>query len=337
MSGVEAWLDETPGETRGAIARDGRFTHLLVDREDTPPHHRLGARVVGRVTERARGLDAAFVDLGCEGPPGFLPGKVGAVGERLELEVTAEPRESKGPVLRRLGPGEGAPRLLSPGPTVRETLTALAPGVAPVEGAAEAIRAVMEAEGEALSERVLVPDLGLDVTVQRTRALIAVDLDLAADAPRAARDRANRRGLAEAARLIRLKAWGGLVVVDLIGSAQDGDKVISAARDAFDGPQVAFGPLSRFGLLQLSLPWSRTPVEETLLRGGAAVAGALAGVRALRLALLEDRAAPRLTLRLPAAEAAVAGPLVARLGPRAALRADADRAPGAHMVVEDRS
>lgn len=336
MSQLEAWLDDTPGETRGAVARDGRFTHLLIDREVTPPQHRFGARVVGRVIERARGLDAAFVDLGCDGPPGFLPGKAGAVGERLELEVTAEPRETKGPTLRRIGAGEGAPRLLSPGPTVRKSLAALAPGVAPVEGA-EAIRAVVEAEQEAVTDHVAVPDLGLDVAVQRTRALIAVDLDLVADAPRAARDRANRRGLQESARLIGLKGWGGLVVVDLIGGAQDGEKVMSAARAAFDGPRVAFGPLSRFGLLQLSLPWTRMPVEEVLRRGGPDLSTAIAGVRALRLALLEDRAAPRLTLVLPPPAADLAAPLVSRLGPRAALRADAATAMGAHMVVEDRS
>ncbi|MBU2118268.1 MAG: RNA-binding protein, partial [Alphaproteobacteria bacterium] len=151
MSAVEAWLDETPGETRGVVARDGRFTHLLIHREGVTAAHRLGARVVGRVTERARGMDAAFVDLGCDGPPGFLPGKAGAVGERLEFEVVAEPRESKGPTLRRLGAGEGAPRLLEPGPTIRESLAVLAPGVAPVEGA-EAIRAAMEAHEEALSD-----------------------------------------------------------------------------------------------------------------------------------------------------------------------------------------
>lgn len=335
MSEVEAWLDETPGETLGVAARDGRFTHLLIHREGVPPAHRLGARVVGRVTERARGMDAAFVDLGCDGPPGFLPGKAGTVGERLELEVVAEPRESKGPTLRRLGAGEGAPRLLAPGPTIREALAVLAPGVAPVEGA-EAIRAAMEAHEEAMSDRVVLADLGLDVAVQRTRALIAVDLDLAADAPRAGRDRANRRGLAEAARLIDLKSWGGLVVVDLIGGAQDGEKAMAAARAAFAGPQVAFGPLSRFGLLQLSLPWRRTPVEEASRAGGPALSAAVAGVRALRLALLEDRAAPRLTLRLPPAAAGPAAELVGRLGPRAGLRIDADLPAGAHMIVEER-
>lgn len=335
MSEVEAWLDETPGETRGTVARDGRFTHLLIHREGVPAQHRLGARVVGRVTERARGMDAAFVDLGYDGPPGFLPGKAGAVGERIEVEVVAEPRETKGPTLRRIGAGQGAPRLLAPGPSVRESLAFLAPDVAPVEGAA-AIRAVREAEEEALSDHAVLDDLGLDVAVQRTRALIAVDLDLSADAPRAARDRANRRGLAEAARLIGLKAWGGLVVVDLIGGAGNGEAVLAAARAAFTGPEVGFGPLSRFGLLQLSLPWRRTPIEESSRAGGPALSAAVAGVRALRLALLEDRGAPHLTLVLAPTEAGFAAPLVAQLGPRAGLRADATRAAGTHMIVEDR-
>ena len=335
MTRVEAWLDEAPGETRGAVAVDGRFTRLLIHREITPPPHRLGARVVGRVIERAAGLEGAFVDLGAADPPGFLPGKAGAVGEKLELEVVAEPREAKGPTLRRLGPGQGDPRLLAAGPSIRERLAELAPGVAPVEGA-EAIRAVTDAEDAALADRMLVPELGLDVAVQRTRALIAVDLDLAGAQPRAARDRANRRGLAEAARLIGLKAWGGLVVVDLIGSAQNGDVALAAARAAFVGPQVAFGPLSRFGLLQLSLPWRDAPVEEALTRDGPDMRVALDGVRALRLAMLEDRGAPRLTLALPRGPAALAAPLVARLGPRAALRTDAALAPGAHVVGEER-
>ncbi len=335
MSRVEAWLDETPGETRGAVAVDGRFTRLLIHRETTPAGHRLGARVVGRVIGRARGLDAAFVDLGVDGPPAFLPGKAGVEGEKLELEVVAEPREAKGPTLRRLAPGQGDPRLLAAAPSIRQRLAALAPGGAPVEGA-EAIRAVIEAEDAALADRTVVPELGLDVAVQRTRALVAVDLDLAAEAPRPARDRANRRGLVEAARLIGLKAWGGLVVVDLIGAGQDGDKALAAAKAAFAGPQVAFGPVSRFGLLQLSLPWRDAPVDEALSRDGPDLRAALTGVRALRLALLEDRGAPRLTLTLPSGPAALAAPLVARLGPRAAIRADAALVPGAHVVEEER-
>ena len=63
MSGaVEVFLDETPGETRGAVMRDGRYTHLLIHRDDDAAQTRLGARSIGRVTEVNQGLRGAFVE-----------------------------------------------------------------------------------------------------------------------------------------------------------------------------------------------------------------------------------------------------------------------------------
>ena len=47
------------------------------------------ARVVGRVTERARGMDAAFVDLDCDGPPGFLPGPILSCATGMPLTTHA--------------------------------------------------------------------------------------------------------------------------------------------------------------------------------------------------------------------------------------------------------
>ena len=79
---------------------------------------------------------------------------------------------------------------------------------------------------------------GIDLAVQRTRALIAVDIDYAhlpgRDA-RKGRERANREGLKHAARLIRLAHWGGLVAIDLVGANLNPDAVMTAARSAFDG------------------------------------------------------------------------------------------------------
>lgn len=343
MSAIEAFLDETPGETRGVVVRDGRFEHILIDREDDTPEHRLGARVAGRVVEVHAGLKGAFVDLGVAAH-GFLPLRGGArvgEGDRIEVEISAEPRERKGPALRLVGPATGAPRLLRAGPTVREALAMLAPGVEPVTGAA-AIEAGMQAEETAAGGGGLFPDTGLDLMVERTRALVAVDLDLA-PAPGVqtgakARERANRQGLAEAARLLRLKRWAGLVAVDLVGTGHDGAAVLAAARRAFgDEPGIAYGPVSRFGLLQLTLPWGRTPLEEVF--NGAdgrrrADQRAQDVVRALRLALLRDTAAPRIRATCAPDEARLAAPLVARLGPRAELRADPAIAPGAFSVEE---
>ncbi len=338
---VEVFLDDTPGEVRGVIARDGRFEHLLIQREDGAAEHRLGARCVGRIAEVHPGLKGAFVDLGSI-VHGFLPFRGQdqlAVGQKVEVEISAEPREGKGPTLRLIGAGEGAPRLLAAGPTVAETLARLAPGVEPVTGLA-AIQAGWEAEEEAGWPGELFPDTGLDLMVQRTRALIAVDMDLAPapgvsfGAP--ARTRANRQGLHAAARLIRLKSWGGLVAIDLIGTGQDGDVVMAAAKQAFGGdPDVVFGPVSRFGVLQLALPWRRTPLEEVLNgpdRRRRPEQRAQDIVRGVRFALLSDTTRSRIIARAASEDAALAAPLVARLGPRAHLESD----PALAFLIEDR-
>jgi Ribonuclease G/E len=328
---VETFLDDSPGEVRGMVVRDGRFERLLIHRESDDPRRRLGARSVGRVAAVDAGLKGAFVDLDAGEPFGFLPLRKSdraAVGEKVEVEVSAEPREHKGPALRLIGAGEGEPRLLRPGPTVANMLARLAPGVEPRTGAA-AMRASLEAEQEALAPGGLFAHLGVRLAVERTRALVAVDID---HAPTPGRDgrrdkgRANRDGLAQAARLIRLKSWGGLVAVDLVGTGHDGAATLAAAKAAFgNDPEVAYGPVNRFGVLMLSLPWRETPLEERLLGPDGRPTletRAIDGVRRLALALAEETAAPYLTLRCPPAIAAPAETLAARLGPRARVKAD---------------
>lgn len=344
MSEVEVFLDDTPGEVRGVVVRDGRFEHLLIQREDDVPEHRLGARCIGRIFDVHPGLKGGFVDLGTI-VHGFLPFRGQdrlAAGQKIEVEVTAEPREGKGPTLRLIGAGEGAPRLLAPGPTVIELLRQLAHDVEPATGLA-AIQAGWDAEEEAGWPGAFFEDTGLDLMVQRTRALVAVDLDLS-PAPGVsfganARTRANRQGVQAAARAIRLKGWGGLVAIDLIGMGQDGDVVLAAAKEAFGGdPDVVFGPVNRFGVLQLALPWRRTPLEE-ILNGpdGRRRPGQRAQdiVRSLRFALLSDTTIPRIIVRAPPEDAGLAAPLVARLGPRAHLVSDPAVAPGG-FLIEDR-
>lgn len=339
MSGVEVFLDELPGETRGIIRRDGRFTHILIDREDDQPRHRLGARSVGRVAEIPQGLKGAFVEL-ADGPPwAFLPLK-GAdrvdVGQKVEVEVTAEPRERKGPTLKLIGSGQGEPRLLAPGPTVQETLAALAPGVTPVRGL-EAIQASWDSEEDAGYPGELFQDTGLDLMVERTRAMVTVDLDLApgpgVTLGGKARERANRQGLKEAARIIGLKRWGGLVAIDLIGVGHDGDAITAAAKAAFGkDPDIAYGPVNRFGVLQLALPWRRTPLAEVFgdaFEKRRAAHRAQDVVRSLKHAMLSDTQTPRFIACCAPDEAAIARPLVERLGPRAGVRPDAKVAPGA--------
>src|SRR5690606_38932708 len=128
VRGLEVFLDETPGETRGVIVRDGRYEHLIIQRDDDLAAHRLGARSVGRVVRVEPTLKGAFVDLGAE-PLGFLRLKqteTPAEGMAVEVEVIAEPRGGKGPQLKLVGAASGEPRLIEAGPDVRAWLTKLA-------------------------------------------------------------------------------------------------------------------------------------------------------------------------------------------------------------------
>lgn len=340
MSGLDVFLDDTPGETRGIIVRNGRFEHLIIQGDRDVAQHRLGARSVGRIVDVQPGVKGAFVDLGAAPPLGFLPFGPGAplaVGQKVEVEVSAEPREGKGPTLRRLGSGEGEPRLVAEGPSVEATLATLASGQVPIRGLA-AIQAGIEAEEEALRDGGLFGDIGLDVCVQRTRALIAVDLDLAPGGGRGkggrARDISNRQGLIEAARLIRLKSWAGLVAFDLIGVGHDGAAILADARAAFGTDKdIVFGPVNRFGVLQLALPWRRTPLEERLARDGDVWRAAVEMTRALRMALLSDTTSARIIASCQAELVRVAHPLVLALAPRAGLVVDASSAPG-HFRID---
>lgn len=336
---VEVFLDDTPGELRAVIERDGRAHHILIERPDDAAQTRLGARSIARVRRSVPGLKGAFVDLG-GGLEAFMPIRSGVsapVGAKVEVEISAERREAKAPVARWLGAGQGEPRLLTAGPSLHETLMRLAPGVVPVTGPA-AIEAGQRAVDEALAPAALP---GGTVQVERTRAMITVDVDLNAhDMSRARpRDETNRLALIEAARLIRLNRWGGLVAVDLIGTQHDGKAILAAARAAFGGdPEILYGPVNRFGVLSLSLPWGRTPLDEVLYQPTRALTlrpeqAGQAAVRQLRLALLGDTTRARVRLRAGVELSGRIAPLVAQLGPRAHLQAD-DALRGGDFVIE---
>ena len=331
---LQVYIDDTPGETRGIIESDQGFEYILIERDSDDPARRLGAVSVGRITRVEPGLSGAFVELGRS--EGFLPlpRKSGLhIGQKIEVEVVAEPREAKGPTLRMLGQAEGEVRLIRSGPGVREWLERLAPDVTPITG-----KAAIEAGWAAIEDAKApaMPRAGPDVAVERTRAMITVDIDqppLPGKGLNAGdRQRANQEGLKIAARLIRLRRWGGLVAVDLLGAGHDGAKITAAARAAFGvDPAIAYGPVNRFGVLQLALPWTFTPLEELNRPGVETAAGELA--RALNHALLADTSRARVTARCHGDVARSAAPLVARLGPRAHVMAD-DSLPPTQVIVE---
>jgi Ribonuclease G/E len=270
VSERRAYLDVGIGETRGVVTLDGRPERLLIARDGDVAGQALGAVVVGRVRKLERQLALAFVDLG-EGPQGVLDLRPDMAriteGQALRVEVRAEARGEKGAQLRLVGEAEGAPRVEQPAPSIEAELTALTR--LPVKTGADARAMADAAEAEALESVFPLPGGG-SIAVERTRALVAVDVDVGerpgGEAKRATRA-ANLAALGAAARVLRLKGEGGLVVVDLAGRGHDGPALLTAARTAFgpDNPGVAFGPISRFGTLELTIPRRRRSLAERVL------------------------------------------------------------------------
>ena len=327
------YLDRAPGERRGVVLLDGRPERLFIERTGDAVVQRLGARGIARVRRIDRGLVSAFLDLG-EGLEAILPLTGAAArlveGAAVEIEIAAEARRGKGAVARLIGAAEGPPRILSPAPPLIERLAALAPG-RPIEQGPRARDAADEAEDAALAiEHALAG--GGSIAIEPTRALTAVDVDLGAARgdPRQAARRTNLAALAEAARLLRLKSLGGLIVIDLIGASHDGAALTAALKAAFepDQPGVSIGPISRFGVLQFTVPRRTRPAMEIICDADGRPSATTAALRLLRGLEREGAAdgGARLVGRCAPAAAEAAAPYIAeltdRIGPRFEIRTD---------------
>jgi Ribonuclease G/E len=326
MSVRRAFLDRGIGESRGVITLDGRPERLLIRRDGEEPRLMLGARLVARVASLEPALATAFLDLG-GGAEAILPFKPDARpvrGAAIEIEIRGEPRRGKLATARFVGPAEGEPRLLTAAPDLAEDLAVFAQE--PIVEGSRAREMADAAEAEALEMLHPLPGGGL-IAVEPTRALTAVDVDLSerkgGDAKRVTRQ-ANLEALATAARVLRLKGLGGIVVIDLVGRGHDGNSLLAAARSAFgpDNPGVAIGPVGRFGTMELSLPRRGRPLAERLCREDGALSDRTLAQRLIRR--LEAEAAAdrggRLIARCAPGVAQAAAPLGAELAERIGAR-----------------
>lgn len=335
MSRRRAFLDRGVGEVRGVVTLDDSPERLLIRRDGDNQRLMFGARLIARVVSLEPALATAFLDLG-EGAEAILPFKPDARpvrGQAVEVEVRGEPRRGKLAVARLIGPGEGAPRLLAPALDIEAELRVLS-GDGALVGGAEARAIADEAEGEVLDILHPLPGGGL-LAIEPTRALTAVDVDLSerkgGDAKRVTRQ-ANLAAIALAARLLRLKGLGGIVVLDLVGRGHDGAALLAAARAAFgpDNPGVAIGPVGRFGTMELSLPRRTRPLAEILCRDDGQLSDRTLALRLIRRLQAEGEAQPGARLAAICAPdvARAAEPLVAQLTDRLGARFSLRSAPG---------
>ncbi|MDP1630473.1 MAG: ribonuclease E/G [Caulobacter sp.] len=312
MSGRQFFLDRCIGETRGVVTLDGRPERLMIDRDGLAPATALGARSVARVRSVEKAIGAAFIDLpgGAEALYSLRTDETPPVrGAAIEVEIRTEARQDKLATVRLLGPADGEPRLLEAAPDIEAELRDLAKGGKVVEGFG-AREAADAAEAEALDTIHPLPGGG-SIAVEPTRALVSIDVDLGgrpgSDTKRAAR-MANLTAIAAAARLLRLKGLGGLVVFDFVGRGHDGKALLGATRAAFgpDNPGVAIDQISRFGTLTLTVPRRRQPVLDLLVDSAGRLTPLSAALRLARALEREGRADPGGRLRAACAPAVLA-------------------------------
>jgi hypothetical protein len=322
MSQRRLYLDRGPGEARGVVVLDGRPERLMIERQGEAAMPRLGERWRARVEEVSQGLGLARLVLG-EGLQAALPMSKAVRPNRgalVEVEIIAEPRSDKAAIARLLGASSGPPERLQAGPDLQARLAAAAPDAEIIAG--EDAREAADAAEEAALAVVHHLPRGLLLHVEPTRALTAIDVDWSGPARPsvAAGMRANLQAVAEAARILRLKAIGGAVAIDLIGFPQGSAELQAAARAAFapDGPGVAVLPVNRFGLLQLAKPHHERPLGEVLCAADGRLSARSVAQRLARALEREGRADPgsRLVADCAPEVAIELQPLVQALGPR---------------------
>ncbi len=331
------------------VLLDGRPERLLLERYDPacggPEAAWLhGEGLVARVARIERGLGMAFLTCGAELPE-LTASSTGLVEGAVVLARVTGPARAGKLATARIEPqaatagGDTGLGRQHPRPALPERLQAFAPG-ARIERGAVARQAADLAQDQALAVEHPLPG-GARLSFEPTRALIAVDVDVgpaAGQDAKQARRAANVSALRETARLLRLKGLGGLVVIDLAGKGHDGPALARIAREAFapDDPGVALGAISRFGLLELQLPWRDTPLAERLCGLDGRPTPQTFALALLRRIEADVGPGGRVRARCGRAVAeaaqALAPRLAERIGHRFSIAIDPELAPGAWRI-----
>lgn len=290
------------GLARAALYRDGKAQLYLEGYEADPALTVLGTQSVARL--KGRGGGVGFLAL-ADGGEAVLDVPAEALnrindGIAVEIEIAAEVRQGKLARARLIRTAEGEDlRRLSPMSDIKARLTTqawwlLGEGGIDDDDDRDAIDA---AEDEARNPSGPLPGGGY-LSMERTRALIACDVDLGDSAPgKAAVRRCNDVAIIEAARRLRLSGLAGLVVIDLIGRRHDNDALRRGLERAFaaEAPRIMGAPVTKFGTLEFTRPWGACPAMD--------LAPDLVAARRLLWAAVDEaraRSGRVMTLRAPA-------------------------------------
>lgn len=342
-------IEENIGETRAAVAENGRIVELHLERWSEAGQRAIEGEVFrGRVKRVEPALNAAFVDLGV-GEEGFLPfGKSGrpkglhegaAIGVRVAREAYAE----KGPNLGlvEVEPGD-APECLEPAEIIAQRLVR-AFGDAEAIWADETDHDLAAAFDDALVPQVAIPGGG-SLYIETTRAMTTFDVD--ADGRKGQGNAAqlavqlNNSAAKEAARQARMRGIGGMLAIDFVHMRGQPDRkaVEQTLRGAFrrDRAKVDVAPLSQFCIGEVARQRRGRTLAEIMLEADGRLTietAALAALRRLEGEARHDRSR-KLRLAVPSEVFAwLDGDAIAwraaladRIGPRFELAEQADLA-----------
>jgi len=259
---------EAPGEVRAVlIDAQGRACRLFLERWDGEGEAaRFGSVHTARLRTFAESTGGAFVEL-ASGQEAFLRLKARdglAEGAQFNVEIASEARTDK---LARVVITQSEPTDMGAWCLWKSQF----PGgeELPVETDAGALEAAIE---EATAPSVTLAGGG-QIHIDRTRALIAVDIDTSGRQQKGSAGAKalslNKEAAAEMARQISLRGFGGNIVLDCVGplNRAANEQIRAAAKVAFDevalnGVKVV-GP-SSLGLLEAAAPWRACPVEDRL-------------------------------------------------------------------------
>jgi Ribonuclease E/G family len=293
------------GETRQALLDDaGKPVDLRLERRlDKDARLTLGDQVSVRIRSLQPAQGGAFVQTGNKAEAFLrLSAEHGLTeGQEIDVMVMAEARRDKLARVSLKGAKGNVPGYRSwDGITVED-----------VQIGDERVEAAFD---EALSDSVVIPNGGR-LNIDRTRALTAVDIDSAGRSSKgSAASRALQLNLDASqalARQVRLRKLGGLVILDCIaplnaGSRQKIQGNMKVRLENLDLKTATVLAPSQLGLMEMSLPWRETPLDERLLDGDGRFTDesqCLAGLRSLER---EATRSPmdKLTLELPQGAAA---------------------------------
>lgn len=281
-------IEKAIGETRAAVYEGRKLVELYVRRETDAGKPRQGDVFAGRVSKIDQSMGGAFIDIGTKydglfkftnspNAPRFTEGQM------AEFEVSKSTEIGKGPVLKFKQLTEMDKPAKVSGDDLKTTLAKRYEGIVFTEADVSVIDEATETE--------LAIKGGGTISIERTRALVAIDVD---KGTAVSSFDVSMAALPMIANELRLRGLGGLVVIDLPNLRQPRQRntVFKAAEREFadDPNNVKLAPLSRFGVMELTRYKPELSLDEVLNnRVGSPTTETLA-LRALRQLEREGRA-----------------------------------------------